>query len=154
MKKILLLDLEQTIISVWGNFHPIEHNCAKIREFNATFQADAVGLFSWAIWNQKDIDIWNGVKQDFELEMNLTFDHAWSIEEYIKLIKTFQGPAGMDNMDFFDFYDKEMCLFVLMINGWLDGYHVVLFDDVVKPCEVQFQNSKLTIHNITTFENN
>lgn len=151
MKTLLLLDLEQTIIPVWEDFYPLPQNCDKIKQFNETFQADEVGLFSWAVWNQRDKDVWNRVKEDFEQTLEVTFDHCWSIEDYIELVKQHQGPVGMDKFDFFDFYDKEMCLFVLMNRGWFDGYHVVLFDDVVKPSVTEFTNSRLTIYNIESF---
>lgn len=152
MKRLILLDLEATIIPVWDDFYPIPGNCAKIKEFNQDFKADEVGLFSWAVWNQRDKDVWNRVKEDFEIEMDLKFDHCWSIEDYIEMVRTNKGPVGMDKFDFFDFYDKEMCLFVLMNCGWLSGYDVVLFDDVVKPSVTTFENSKLTIFNIETFD--
>lgn len=148
MTRLLLIDLEETLIKVWNDFYPLEKNCAKIKKFNEVFQADEVRLCSWAVWNHKDVDVWDRVKEDFEIELGLKFDDGIQISEYIELVKQYTKLTQMDTGDFFDFYEKENFLFTLMTRGWMEGYHVVLFDDVVPSADIKLKNSRLTLINI------
>lgn len=148
--KVLLLDLESTLIPVWTDFTPIPENIEKIKTYANKFQPDLVGLFSWAMWDQRDVEIWERNKHWCEDALGFNITQSNTILDFISAIKMHCGPSHMDNMDFFDFYNKETCLFNLMLNGWNEFNEVVLFDDAVKPCEVYFErtSSSLKIINI------
>ena len=61
MDKIIWLDLEETIISSWADFLSFSYNCIinekKIRKFLRDNNIKEVNVFSFAIWNDKDKEV-------------------------------------------------------------------------------------------------
>lgn len=150
MKRVLLLDLEETIIPAWGNFFPIIHKCMAIESFVKEFKPDEVITFSWAIWNDKDIVELEPELPFLEKHIGCKFNKIITIEGYIDLVKQYARLPGMDFQDFFDFYEKEKCLFDLCMNGWKPDSHIVLIDDVVVECKIEIpkHNTLIEIKNI------
>lgn len=54
-KTILFLDLEATIIGHWSNWTPIEDNFQLARLMADTMGADVIGLYSYALWGDENI---------------------------------------------------------------------------------------------------
>lgn len=146
MKRLLLLDLESTIIPVWGNFFPLMGNCRKIKEFNDDFKATKTGTLSWALWDQSDVDIFRKEKSAVEEQIGFEIENLWTIQDYIALVK--KEICGMDKQDFFDFFEKEHALFRIILNGWMKDTHIVLIDDAVTECKVTVGDTVLEIINI------
>lgn len=147
MQKLLLLDLEETVIPVWSDWWAITGQCEKIKAFNETFQADKLGVFSWALWNETDQVEFNENKDVIEDAIDLPFDHDWTVEYFMQEILT-KEQQGMGTKEFIQLFSKERALFALVLGGWMPNHHIVLFDDAVKACTFEVNGSKVEIINI------
>ena len=148
--RILLLDLEETIIPVWGNFFPIVDKCMKIEKFVKDFDPVYVHTFSWAIWNEFEKKVLISELPFLEKHIGCKFSHIYSIKDYIEMIRNCTNLVGMDEQDFFDFFEKEHCLFRLALAGHYKDSHVVLIDDVVTECVIDIpqHNTLVEVKNI------
>jgi hypothetical protein len=147
MKKILLLDLEETVIPEFGNFYVPDHWGRCIRKFIKEGKFSEVRIYSWAIYNDKDKAEFENVSLSIGLEIGTTFSHIHTIQEIIRDITKYCGIKMADINDFFDFYNKERALFDLTLNGWLPNTHIVLLDDAVKEVTIESDKSKVEIIN-------
>ena len=141
MKKVLLLDLEETIIPEFGNFYVPDHWGRCVRNFIKEQRFSEVRIFSWAIYNQKDKLTFEKFALPIGLEVGSPFEYIYTIEEIIDLIRKHCNIKLNDINDFFDFYTKERALFDLIINGWSPNTHFVLLDDAVKELELRTEST-------------
>lgn len=143
MKKILFLDLEETIIPSFGEFFIPDHWGACIRSFIKNTSPDEVHIFSWAIYNQTDVDTFNDEAEYLEEELGTKFSKIYTIEEMISLVAKYCGIRVLDQDDFFDYYSKERILFDLVTHGWLPNSHIILLDDAVKEFKLEIKCTKV-----------
>jgi hypothetical protein len=147
MKKILLLDLEETVIPEFGNFYVPDQWGRCIREFIKEGKFSEVRIYSWAIYNNKDKAEFETVSLSIGLELGTPFSHIYTIEEIIRDVRKYCGISLIDINDFFEFYTKERALFDLTLHGWLPNTHIVLLDDAVKEVVIESNKSKVEIVN-------
>lgn len=57
METKFFFDLEETLITNWHD--PVLTNVQKVKQWIADNGVKQAGVFSWAIWNQKDVDVFN-----------------------------------------------------------------------------------------------
>lgn len=142
MKKVLLLDLEETVIPEFGNFYVPDQWGRCLRDFIKQHRFHEVRIFSWAIYHEADRTEFETVSLDISLEVGMPFSHIYTIEEIISLVQKHCGISLADRNDFFDFYTKERAVFDLLLHGWSRDTHFILLDDAVTEVKVEANGSK------------
>lgn len=142
MRKILLLDLEETVIPEFGDFYVPDYWGHCLRDFVKQNNFDEVRIFSWAIYNDSDKSIFVKFSHDIATEIGTSFSHTYTIEEIIALIQKHCGISLADKNDFFDFYKKERVVFDLLLHGWSPNTHIILLDDAVTEMILETNGSK------------
>lgn len=140
----LWFDLEATMIESWDK--PFIINQEKIFNFLREFPCDEIGIFSFAIWDDKDREHFNKhFKVVLEELFGIRIVHIPTKQELFQAIKKANGKQ-FDFQDFFDFWGKE--------NGFSDwiratqtGTHI-LIDDMVEDCEMKFKNCHIIMRHI------
>ena len=140
----LWFDLEATIIDSWDN--PFIINEAKIFDVLKDFPHDEIGIFSFAIWDDKDREIFNSqIKPRIEETFGIKIAHVPTKQEMFQAIKK-NHKCQFSFEDFFDFWGKE--------NGFSDwiratntGTHI-LIDDMVEDCGMHFKNCNIAMRHI------
>lgn len=145
MKRILFLDLEQTLIADFDTGRsavPIHHNT--VRSFINQYAWSDIFIYSYAIWNSKDVLSFNTfirpwVEQHYGIKIS---DTVWTISEIKRVIAKASKISLMDNDDFFTFFDKERSFKVFVEAKFKDEKDTEfwLLDDMV-------QNSKTITEN-------
>ena len=140
----LWFDLEATMIESWDK--PFIINQEKIVNVLKEFPCDEIGIFSFAIWDDKDRDTFNfKFKANIESTFGIKISHVPTKQELFQAIKK-NHKCQFTFDDFFDFWGKE--------NGFSDwvratqtGTHI-LIDDMVEDCEMKFKNCHIIMKNI------
>lgn len=140
MKTILLLDLENTIIWDW-----IENDtlmCARfpiLKEWVCSHLGPntQVGLLSWAIWNQHDLDEFSrrGIRNDIEVTHGFKFndDLIFTRDNMLNRFKEWKKLPFLDADDFMTFFKKQE----ISIELWQRLFNqpdteVIVFDDTLQ----------------------
>jgi hypothetical protein len=141
MKRILLLDLEETLIETFTGVESVEDvvflddNIDAIRKFIEAATPDAVGIMSWAIYDKADALRFNShLKKELEKRLDLEFDSRLplTMDEYASQIFQHAG-VRLSKADLFDILRKEQMLFFLALRCPIfDECEVTLIDDAVQ----------------------
>lgn len=137
---IIFFDLEETLIWDWTENRNL--TCARfpcLKEWVIEQPPFRAGLFSWAVWNQKDVDEFNelgGIRQDIEATFKFKFDDDLIITHddlFEKMKAWLKMPKLRDPSDIFDFFKKRQCIEEV----WLREFNqpntkVILLDDTVE----------------------
>jgi hypothetical protein len=140
----LWFDLEATVIKSWDT--PFIINQEKIFDFLKLFPCDEIGIFSFAIWDDKDRAFFNAqMKPHLEAMFGIRISHVPTKQELFQAIKK-ANKKQFDFDDFCDFWGKE--------NGFSDwiratntGTHI-LIDDMVEDCEMKFNHCHIIMRHI------
>lgn len=149
MKKVVFLDLEDTVIDVFSRtgFTRLV-NIAFVRDFIAAEAPDAVRLFSFALWRDQCIEQF---RRFFERQLNealgVTLDmrDTFTTEKLFKLCRQ-KGLVFEDDNECALFHGKDFGAqhFFEMSPGF-DDTEVVLVDDSVVTKTIQYPGRNLTI---------
>lgn len=129
MKKILFLDLENTVIDTWYDQNIVSDK-VKIKEWIERHFFDEVVVFSFAIWNDDDkiefkIHIKNRLESVFEIKFN---EEVFSIEDIQRFTQN-QMKCLVDRDDIFAFGKHQG--FINTVMQRFKGNICVLLDDMV-----------------------
>ena len=160
MKKVLWLDLEDTVIEPvlqgWGNVSLIPRNILKIKSFMEDWQPDELSIFSFAIHNEfekKSFSHW--VKPWLEDQFGMKIISIPTVDGEIKSACCNDLKLAKELVTFHDmieFWGKQIS-FRLLIKQ-MNNVDVVLFDDAVVDEVFSFPNVNTAgrIFNIDTFK--
>lgn len=139
----LFLDLEDTVITPvmagWWNTECI--NVARVKRVIREFQPHYVHLFSFAIWNERELELFRqGTKPMLENTFGVKLGLEWTVDDDIIPMCCAQTGLAISTVDFQEcsnFWGKQqsfrLCMREHFKNTHKHGVHVdVLFlDDVV-----------------------
>ncbi len=150
---VLLLDLELTLIQSWEEPDWLEENANKIKNFINSQNFDSFGLFSLAVWEDKDVVKFNSfLRPIIEKELGINFDDMWILTKTKIIQKVRQNTKlaffGQDINDFDFFLQKDHLLTFLILNNAWPNTNITLIDDTVKNCNLILDNSTTNIINI------
>lgn len=130
------LDLEMTLIESWDL--PVLINQDRIKSLGIK---EAI-IFSFAIWNEKDIDTFNNtMKHKIEQFFDINIVHVLSLVDIVKGVSNFR-PIIKDEFDLREFHTKESA-FVDFIRGTDRSLvECVLVDDMVEEMEMVLNKEK------------
>lgn len=130
--RIVLLDLEGTVMDTWFKPDAIPEHLERIAAFLRP--DDKLGLMSWAVWDDAD-------RQKFQERFQLGIEEAIKHSFQQDLIFTMMDFSDIilkrrmkwvSKEDMFDLFGKEECLLQLLRLGHFpDNSEVILIDDVV-----------------------
>lgn len=139
MNTIILFDLENALIWDWTEDRRLM--CSRFPEISEWIRDQGdfrAGLFSWAIWNDKDLAEFNergGVRDDIEITHKFKFEDDLIITRgqlCDRFRVWFKKPWIRDD-DFIDFFNKTMAIQALWEREFdQPNTRVILFDDTVK----------------------
>lgn len=137
LKKHLFLDLEDTIITPvlngWFNTHLI--NVQKVRSVIQDFAPDEVHVFSFAIWNQFELNAFNlGTREMIERSLGIKFTSVPTVDDVIiPACCAVHGLQPVDFQEMSNFWGKHEAFRLSMRHLFANtaGVEVMLLDDVV-----------------------
>ena len=138
--KHVFLDLEDTIITpvLQGWYKTEVINVAKVKAFIAEFKPDFVHLFSFAIWNQEEMEKYRaGTKPMLETALGIKLSWEPIVDDEIlpncmKVLNLRPGTVTFSDMS--DFWGKQEAFRLNMRHRFKDNstpVEVVLLDDAV-----------------------
>jgi hypothetical protein len=153
MKKILFLDLEDTIIEPvltgWHNFIP--KNMDEIKRFIQEEKFEEISIFSFAIWDQTQKKQFEKSCQKWlEKELNIPFTMVPTIDDEILQSCCKQKkihPQTIDFKDIVDFWSKDLS-FILCIKDWFQNekdVDILLLDDAVEDMDIHIKQNNMMI---------
>ncbi|HMV42908.1 MAG TPA: hypothetical protein PK079_24860 [Leptospiraceae bacterium] len=129
----LFLDLEKTMIHSWDD--PIIVNEERIMSSIRLVNPDKVGIYSYAIYDKKDLTIFQDTIQ-YELEksfqINIDPSLVFTVEEIAETIKQ---TKNADVRKFIQEYSKQKSFYEFIKNKYRNG-KFILIDDLVDNSEV------------------
>lgn len=131
---IVLADLEETLIQDWSNPVMVPDRLDIVRQHLMKHPTAQLGLMSWAVWDDRDMDVFNRkLRPMLEEALNHVFCSRWTLsmdgwaQEMLH-----HGRKKLDRDEMFDLFGKED-VFLTMARRhpeWVDQT-VFLFDDAV-----------------------
>lgn len=134
MHKILFLDLESTIITPvadgWHNFELI--NIQKIQDVISEFQPDEISVFSFAIHNERELELFNKITRPWIVRaLDRRLVRVPTVTEIInrcKIVMEIQGEITF--MEMLEVWSKNLS-FQLYTKNLGKDLDVLLLDDIV-----------------------
>jgi len=163
MDTIIFFDLENTLIWDWtDNRDPMWLKHPEITEWIFAQGDFRAGLFSWAIWNPKDIAEFSeegGVREAIETTHQFQFEDDLIITRGMlgdRFRKWFKTMPWVSDDDWFEFFKKRQTIQEL----WLHEFNqpntrVVLLDDTVENVTMinnSVENNRLELIDPWTFK--
>lgn len=148
MKRTLHLDLEDTIITSWGDgVNAGLLNVGKIGRYIKIFQPDEIKVFSYAVWDDNDVGEFERVfKSRIEraLDCKIVMDDFFTVKRLEEEAKRRMGYIFESRHEAMIFFGKDYGFqwWVSKIIG--EGHHT-LIDDVVESKRITFKNRDLVI---------
>jgi len=156
MKKVVFLDLEDTVIDVFSR-ERFTHlmNIAPVRDFIAAQAPDAVRLFSFALWSDHCVEQF---RRRFEQPLNealgttLDMCDTFTTDKLFKLCRQ-KGLVFEDDNECMLFHGKDFGFqhFIELSPGF-DDMEVVLVDDSVTSKTIQYPGRNLAIRMVNVNE--
>lgn len=140
----VFVDLEETLVQSWDN--PLLCNVQKLTTWFKNNNVTEVHLFSFAVWNDKDRDIFVKDFQPFlENAFGVKFVTVPTVEEMMKVDTKVTGLRFENLTEFISIRGK-----VGAFQSWCrlhpSGDTCILFDDVVPNCTIENHDDHLTLH--------
>jgi hypothetical protein len=156
MDTIIFFDLENTLIWDWIDNPRLM--CSRHPEISDWIKAQGTfraGLFSWAVWNDHDVEVFNrpgGIRDDIEITHKFKFDDNLIITRdllFDKFRVWLKMPFLRHSDEVFDFFKKRQTIQEL----WLREFNqpntrVILLDDTVEPMTMinhRVENNRLEL---------
>lgn len=129
---LVLLDLEETLIQSWHEPWYLPARIAKVRAFLEQHPGAEMGLMSWAVYHDEDLEVFRAkMQEDLEEQLGQAFEPRWVLHMGDWANEVFQwGRKHLSRDDLFDLFGKDQVFLFLARNHpeW-QGRQVVLFDD-------------------------
>lgn len=140
MNRVVYFDLEQTVIDDWYQGNPV--NIHKVREFIKHNEIDEIRIFSFAIYSDPDIKIFNTqYKEWLELMFRVKIVGIMPEKEVTNMITE---HYNVEFADIFNVLDKQFCFIEYAKHNYAKT-QVVLLDDQVTNMTINDRDRKLQI---------
>lgn len=152
---IVFTDLEETLIKYWSNPVMIPDRLDIVRQHLIKHPHAQLGLMSWAVWHEKDMEAFNHrLRPMLEEALGHHFSPRWALsmdgwaQEMLH-----HGRKKLDRSEMFDLFGKED-VFLTMARRhpeWA-GREVFLFDDAVPASTFSINSGKTLAHMVNVKE--
>ena len=137
MNKLILLDLENTIIHDWDDSTFIFATMDHIKEFlDAESPFSTIGVFSFAIWDRNDLDVFNAdLRHRIEDVFDVQLDDEWIIcrDDLLPIFKKILHMPFLTSYDLHSYLSKDMIAHIQWWNKWskeMPDTEIVILDDM------------------------
>lgn len=155
--KILLLDVEGTLIESFFKPYTLVNNLFSIRKFIFENNIDNIVIFSYGIDTKNDF-----IKNEKLFNYILNTDkkiNCITVDECIDIVKVKKIVHIENILDFFEMGYSDKRLFLLEYGNFIFSSYsdITLIDDSFSPCKIELPNNitinclKINDGNITTF---
>jgi len=147
VKKILFLDLEETVIDDFHSMTPI--NIAKVRGFIKKEKFDEIRIFSFAIFEKNDVlRTQNTIIPMLEalLECSIAKEII-TVGDMVNVVRAAENLFFEFDFEFTQIFRKEGA-FLKIAKHSLEGCEAVLLDDTVEPFTGHFSNNNVRVRMI------
>jgi hypothetical protein len=154
MKKVLWLDLEETIIQSWDNPVLIPQNVVNIRRFITSHNITEVFIFSFAIWDKKDAAFFreSGMKHEIEQVLGVRILSWPSIGEMRDMVFVAERIQYDSDHEFTSLNGKLFSF--IKLGTWVafPGIHSILIDDTVPNMDIDLpdMDKKISLISVDT----
>jgi hypothetical protein len=101
METKFFFDLEETLITNWHD--PLLCNVQKVRKFIADNNVKQAGIFSWVVWNQADVDVFNKtLKTWLEGVFEIEFTEIVPKNDAVRVVCFAKSLKHDDDLDLID----------------------------------------------------
>lgn len=148
MNTCVFLDLEETIIDSWQSGLLV--NVQVLREFLEKNNVTEIGIFSFAVYNDRDLEIFNRDHKPFiEKALNVTVTSCVTVEQMQKSDTKFTGIFFDNISDFISVRGKKDA-FINFVNANIKFDKAMLIDDVVPNMTIRFNdlNKEIELVNV------
>lgn len=148
---MLWFDLEKTIVEEWEK--PFIINEGKIREIIEKIDVRSISIFSFAVYNEKDIATFNRIiKPNIEKTFNVTIENIPTYQDILNTIKNGYKGTHFDEEDFHAFWTKGRAFIdYIRFSTFNKGSHI-LFDDMVDNWDIEHRSLDISIRNIDKYK--
>jgi hypothetical protein len=137
------LDLEETIINNWDDGLFI--NIIKIRKWLDKLGVDEINIWSFAIWNDKDINTFEEqLKDNIEVIFNRRIVDYPSVEAMRAYVYGYERIHYDSQQEFMNLNGKRWS-FIKYCMAYQIGQHSILLDDAVPNIDVYDRKTKTNI---------
>lgn len=145
MKKLLFIDLEETIIRSWHD--PTLCNVEFVKNIIREEKVEEIHIFSFAIFNQKDMDYFeSNLKPFLETVLGVKILSWMSISELNKVIRRFTSVV-LEDWELTDVWGKFRC-FQDYCRAQFTNSDCILVDDVTPNSVFSLPDFNLVIRTI------
>jgi len=146
MKKILYIDLEETIIRSWDQ--PFLINTDRIKRFVDKHCFKEVSIFSFAIWNNIDREHFeNHIKNEIENCLNISVNNVPTKEEILSIVRRL-NRIEIDSLELSTMWGKERSFEDYILSTMNESVRVTLIDDAVQNKIVLCDNVRIKFVNV------
>ncbi len=147
MNKFIFLDLEGTVISLIDD--PVLMNIDLVKNWLANEQANIVGIFSFAIDNEKEKDEFQNswVKKALQSNLNIQIGRIVTVEDVLKSVRQKNRVSFEDLWELKQLWGKERG-FVDFCKMTFSNCEVVLLDDMVDDMLMTLPDKNLAIRTV------
>ena len=139
----VFLDLEGTVITNWDE--ALLLNTSKVREWLKSLKVSQVHLFSFAVWDNKDKEIFiNKIKPFLSKALDVNFLDCPSIEDFFAAELSVTG-VNWESLHEFITVRGKVDSFRSWCKKHFDCQHNILLDDVVPNAVWEDRDSKLKL---------
>jgi len=152
MKKILFLDLEETVINCFTDFKTLI-NVEEVKTFIHSIGFDEVRIFSFAIWEDKDVDRFFSLINPLLakcLDVTITVPPI-KVCEIRKIVEKAEGCFFEFDWEFSTTFRKDLS-FMKMVEHTMENVEVTLLDDKVANTTIcnHDKNIKMNLINVNS----
>lgn len=146
-------DLEETIISSWDEFlaNPERAivNGVIIDDFIKTHSIrpdEIINIFSFAVWNQEDKEIFNRLKGVLENRFGVKFVCCLTLRDIANQVKKARHISKLDDWELINFMGKQTMFIDFMRYKDTKNMNIFLLDDVVEDMTIRYYDLNTFIH--------
>lgn len=145
MRRKIFLDLEETLIDDWSTRNFLAENAKHI--FRQLHPSDELNIFSFAIWNEKDLKDFNlSLREPLEKFFMREFAQVPTFFQIFETVKKFRS-LDIGFADFSSIFPKHLA-FIEFIRATESEGEFWLFDDMVEDWDIFTANKKIIIRKV------
>lgn len=144
---LVLADLEQTLIESWDQPVLMPHRAGMVRDFLAAHPDAELGLMSWAVYDDRDMDIFRRqMAPDLEQFLGRSWCRRWtlSLDQWGQELSRATNKF-LPRQELFDIFGKaEVFLALGRAHPEWVARQIVLFDDAFGSCQLVVEDRNTT----------
>ena len=137
----VFVDLEETLIESWDDHRICKRQ--KVRDFIKA-HGHEVELFSFAVWNEKDRDIFSASLQDWiQVEHEIIFKKIHTLQDVARTVRDYRSVHYETLNDVITLHGKDRAFEDFCLAQNKRDWKFVLLDDVVQNKTIKYHDKNI-----------